>query len=190
MPLGLSWYLLLRLFGSGVLGWLARRRRCPSLRSVIVRLLPGASNVLTPPCCCCSSHSALRWQGSVRQPTDGRKQHCWNIVLSGQFQMHVRDLSGFRISNRYQLRGMAVSNGVVRWDSSPLCGSERSWLCCCPRCSGRTAVPLSESQKSTLEWTPNPSALSAREGSGLGGSAPVCGRGLHESCAAACARLC
>lgn len=99
------------------------------------------------------------------------------------------DLSGFRILNWYQLRGMVVSNGVTRWDSSPLCESERLWLCCYPRCSGMTAVPLSESQKPTLEWTPNPSVLSALEGSGLSGNASVCGRGFREPYAVSCALL-
>lgn len=68
----LSWNLPLRQLGSGVLGWLALRRHCPWLRSVTVRLRPGASNVLTAPCC--SNHSALLWQGSVRQPTGSSRK--------------------------------------------------------------------------------------------------------------------
>lgn len=104
--------------------------------------------------------------------------------------MRVGDLSGFRILSWYPLRGMVVSNGGIRWDSSLLCGSGRLWSCCYPRCSGMTAVPLSESQKPTPEWTPNPSVLSALEGSGLSGSASVCGRGFRESCAVACAPRC
>lgn len=83
-----------------------------------------------------------------------------------------------------------VNSGGIRWDSSLLCGSERLWLCCYPRCSGMTTVPLSESQRPIREWTPNPSVLSALEGSGLSGGASVSGRGFRESYAVACARLC
>ena len=50
-------------------------------------------------------------------------------------------------------------------------------------------MPLSESQKPTLEWTPNPSVLSALEGSGLSGNASVCGRGFREPYAVSCALL-
>lgn len=79
------------------------------------------------------------------------------------------------------------SGGVVRWDSSQLCESELLWSCCYPQCSGMQ----SESLVSFQGWTPNPSVLSAPEGSGLSGDgAFVGGRGSRGSYAVACAPLC
>lgn len=84
-----------------------------------------------------------------------------------------------------------VSGGAVRWDSSLVCGSELSWSCCYPRYSGMTVVLQSESSELSRGWTPNPSVLSALEGSGLsGGGEFVCGHGFHESCAVVCAPRC
>lgn len=53
------------------------------------------------------------------------------------------------------------------------------------------AVLQSESSESSQGWTPNPSVLSALEGSGLGGGGEsVGGSGLHGSYAVVCVPRC
>lgn len=89
-----------------------------------------------------------------------------------------------------QRRGMVVSSGVVRWDSSLLCGSEQLWSCCYPQCSGMIEVSLSGSLGLFLGWTPNPSVLSALEGNVLNEDEFACARCFHESCAVSCAPQC
>lgn len=85
----------------------------------------------------------------------------------------------------------AGSGGGVRWDSSQLCGNEPLWSCCYPQCSGMPVVLQSESPELSQGWTPNPSVLSALEGSGLsGGGEFVDGRDSHESYAVFCAPRC
>lgn len=84
-----------------------------------------------------------------------------------------------------------VSGGVVRLDSSQLCGSELLWWCCYPQCTGMTAVLQGGSSESPQVWTPNPSVLSALEGSGLSADGEFAGgRGCRGSYAAVCAPRC
>lgn len=84
-----------------------------------------------------------------------------------------------------------VNGDEVKWDSSQLCGSEPLWLCCYPRSSGKPAAPRVGSSASSQGWTPNPSVLSAPEGSGPSGDGEAAGeRGLRGSCAAVCAPRC
>lgn len=86
---------------------------------------------------------------------------------------------------------MAASGGVVRSDSSQLCGSELLWWCCYPQCSGMTAELQGGSSELSQGWTPNPSVLSALEGNGLSAGGEFAGaRGSRESYAAVCAPRC
>lgn len=90
-----------------------------------------------------------------------------------------------------QQKEKVASGGEVRWDSSRLCGSELLWSCCYPQCSGMPVALQSESLGLSQGWTPNPSVLSALEGSGLNGDGgSVGGRGFHESYAVVGAPRC
>lgn len=84
-----------------------------------------------------------------------------------------------------------VNGDEVKWDSSQLCGSELLWSCCYPQSNGMLLVLQVGSLESSQESTPNPSVLSAHEGSGLNEDGELAGEcGLRESCVAVCAPQC